>query len=304
MLAWTDPASTPAASTHLVNDLDLAVKDPSGTWTNLSNDEDNLRGLTFTSPAQGTWEVHVIGTSVPQGGPQMFAMTLSENWTLTNLTQDADLDGIEDDDDDCPNTYGRSTVDRVGCPDTDNDGYSNQDSSWTLANGADAFPAEPTQWADGDYDGYGDNAVGFQPDACTSVAGNSTQDRFGCIDSDGDGWSDPGGGYTVESGADACDDVLGASWRDRNGCADEDGDGASDPDPTGASSSNGSAWDVTDGADAFLGDDTQWVDTDGDGYGDNPAPATDPDGCPTQFGDSTADRLGCPDTDGDTYSDP
>ena len=61
---------------------------------------------------------------------------------------------------------------------------------------------------------------------------------------------------------------------------------------------------VTDGADAFLGDDTQWVDTDGDGYGDNPAPATDPDGCPTQFGDSTADRLGCPDTDGDTYSVP
>ena len=304
MLAWTDPASTPAASTHLVNDLDLAVKDPSGTWTNLSNNEDNLRGLTFTAPAQGTWEVHVIGTNVPQGGPQMFAMTISEDWALTNLTQDADLDGIEDGDDDCPNDYGRSTIDRAGCPDTDNDGYSNQDANWTLANGADAFPAEPTQWADSDYDGYGDNAVGFQPDACTSVAGNSTQDRFGCIDSDGDGWSDPGGGYTVENGGDACDAVLGTSWRDRNGCADEDGDGASDPDPTGASSSNGSAWDITDGADAFLGDDTQWEDSDGDGYGDNPAPATDPDGCPTQFGDSTADRLGCPDTDGDTYSDP
>ena len=49
-LSWTDPASTPSASTNLVNDLDLAVKDPSGTWTNLSNNIDNLRGLSFASP--------------------------------------------------------------------------------------------------------------------------------------------------------------------------------------------------------------------------------------------------------------
>ena len=48
-LSWTDPASTPSAGTNLVNDLDLAVKDPSGTWTNLSNDLDNLRGLSFAS---------------------------------------------------------------------------------------------------------------------------------------------------------------------------------------------------------------------------------------------------------------
>ena len=50
VLSWTDPASTPAAATNLVNDLDLAVKDPSGTWTNLSNNLDNLRGLSFLFP--------------------------------------------------------------------------------------------------------------------------------------------------------------------------------------------------------------------------------------------------------------
>ena len=46
-LSWLDPASTPSASTNLVNDVDLAVKDPSGTWTNLSNNLDTLRGLDF-----------------------------------------------------------------------------------------------------------------------------------------------------------------------------------------------------------------------------------------------------------------
>ncbi len=61
---------------NLVNNLDLAVKDPSGTWTNLSNNVDNLLGLTFTSPAQGQWEVHVIGTNVPTG-PQKYALVIA-----------------------------------------------------------------------------------------------------------------------------------------------------------------------------------------------------------------------------------
>ena len=72
----------------------------------------------FTSPQSGTWEVHVVGSNVPTG-PQKFAISLSEDWALTNTTQDADLDGVEDDDDDCPNTFGTSTIDRLGCPDTD-----------------------------------------------------------------------------------------------------------------------------------------------------------------------------------------
>ena len=46
-LAYNDPASTTAAATNLVNDLDLNVKDPSGTWTNLVDDLNNLRILNF-----------------------------------------------------------------------------------------------------------------------------------------------------------------------------------------------------------------------------------------------------------------
>ena len=293
-LTWTDPASTPAASTNLVNDVDLALKSPSGTWTNVSNNLDNLRGLTLASPAQGTWELHVLGTNVPTG-PQFFAVALTGDYSLSNLTQDTDLDGYEDDDDDCNTTAGTSTADRTGCPDTDGDGYSNPDGTWTVNNGADAFPSVPTQWADSDFDGYGDNPLGFEPDACTATAGNSTGDRFGCLDTDGDGYSNPDGTWTTANGADACDGVSGTSSQDRNGCADQDGDGYSDPD---------GSWGTANGADAYPTDDTQWADSDGDGYGDNPPPATAGDSCPSVNGASDQDRYGCADSDGDGYSDP
>jgi len=293
-LSWTDPASTPTASTNLVNDLDLAVKDPSGTWTNLTNNLDNLRGLTLSNPAQGTWEVHVVGSNVPTG-PQFFALAMTGDYSLTNLTQDTDGDGYEDNDDDCNTTAGTSTADRTGCPDTDNDGYSNPDGSWTVNDGADAFPSDSTQWEDSDFDGYGDNSAGTEPDACISLAGNSTADRYGCTDTDGDGFSDGDSGWTTANGADACASLSGSSDEDRNGCPDQDGDGYSDSD---------SGWTTANGADAFPTDITQWADSDSDGYGDNPPPATTGDGCPSNAGDSTQDRYGCTDTDGDGYSDP
>ena len=102
-LAYNDPASTTAAATNLVNDLDLNVKDPSGTWTNLVDDLNNLRILNFSSPAQGTWEVHINGTSVPVG-PQFFSIAINQDIPLVNLTEDA-LDGVEDSVDDCPTTF-------------------------------------------------------------------------------------------------------------------------------------------------------------------------------------------------------
>ena len=146
-----------------------------------------------------------------------------------------------------------------------------------------------------DFDGYGDNPVGFEPDACTATAGNSTGDRFGCLDTDGDGYSNPDGTWTTANGADACDGVSGTSSQDRNGCADQDGDGYSDPD---------GSWGASNGADAYPTDDTQWADSDGDGYGDNPPPATAGD--KLSFGERCLDqdRFGCTDSDGDGYSDP
>ena len=48
-------------------------------------------------------------------------------------------------------------------------------------------------------------------------------------------------------------------------------------------------------------DASQWVDADGDGYGDNPA-GTMGDACPGVTGASSVDRYGCP-MHGDGYSD-
>ena len=151
---------------------------------------------------------------------------------------DADHDGIRDSLDDCPMTHGTSTEDRLGCPDTDDDGWSDD---------GDAFVFDITQWADGDSDGYGDNpAPASAPDDCPDVWGNSTLDSLGCLDSDGDGWSeasdsypndkllwsdDDGDGYADQSGTDLSDDcpeVAGTSTEDRLGCIDTDGDGWSD----------------------------------------------------------------------------
>ena len=303
MLSYNDATSSPVVSANLVNDVDLAVKAPDGTWTNLSDSTNNLKGLTFASPAQGVWEIHILGTSVSVG-PQFFSVAVNSGYAMVNLTQDADLDGTIDEDDECAFTFGTSSIDRLGCPDTDGDGYSDPSFNWTLANGADAFINDSTQWADQDGDGYGDNPSGTTPDSCTNTVGTSSGDRYGCVDSDNDTYSDPEttlGGWTIIQGADGCKDVFGTSSNDRNGCPDDDGDGYSDPDPTGA---NGPVWSVSDGADAFTGDSTQWVDTDGDGYGDNPPPATLGDGCPNNSGTSTQDRYGCTDSDGDGYSDP
>ena len=67
---------------------------------------------------------------------------------------------------------------------------------------------DATQWNDSDGDGYGDNPVGNSPDACPNVAGYSTIDRFGCIDSDFDFYSDPDVDYTVTDGADALPSMM------------------------------------------------------------------------------------------------
>ena len=275
MVSWTDPASTPAASTNLVNDIDFAVKDPNGNWVEYGNNLDNLIGTSISSPMAGQWEIHVNGTSIPTG-PQKFAMVIDAPYSMINMSADADGDGYIDTLDDCPNTNGYSTQDRTGCPDGDGDGWSNV---------GDDFPNEVTQWADSDTDGFGDNPGGLNPDSCTSVIGTSSGDRYGCLDTDSDSWSDPDGGWAAIQGADACDSIWGNSTLDRNGCLDNDGDGQSDLN------------------DILENDSSQWLDNDGDGYYDNANPATNWDDCPSVEGYSTVDLQGCLDTDGDGVSD-
>ena len=97
--------------------------------------------------------------------------------------------------DDCPNIEGNSTNDRVGCLDSDGDGWSNSDENWTVNDGADAFENDKTQWKDLDKDG--DRKISFDEfiddDDMFSDVGSKTEfqelkDEFDRYDTDGDGY--------------------------------------------------------------------------------------------------------------------
>ena len=311
-------------------------------------------------------------------------------WQDETQWADSDGDGYGDNlsgnnADDCPTIPGNSTIDRLGCLDSDGDGRSDEDSNWFISNGADGFPFDATQWieddgdgfgdnysftldnesmrinengdafiydftqwADKDGDGFGDNPAGLEADDCPNQAGTSHIDKLGCLDSDSDGWSDEADEFPDEGSqwADTDGDGYGDNWGgnsadqcvetpysevelvDSNGCGpserDSDSDGIKDisdacPNtPLSQSTivrSNGCSeqesdddgdgvFNPEDGPNGiFKNDPTQNSDTDLDGYGDNPN-GTNGDECPNRYGNSTADRLGCIDTDGDGYSDP
>ena len=235
-------------------------------------------------------------------------------------TQWADSDGdwvgdeqMSDRADGCPTIWGNSLYDRLGCVDSDGDGWSDPDAGWpatTDCYGADAFPTDPTQWCDEDNDGYGSNQSGNNADECPNQAGTSFEDRIGCADRDGDGYSNAGDPFPDDS----------TQWADRDG--DNRGD---NPNGTNADifPDDASQWKDTDGdgygdnqggfnGDAFPYDANQWDDTDGDGYGDN---FIDEDGdgvsegssdvCPLVSGNSNDPTTrGCTDSDSDGYVDP
>ena len=121
---------------------------------------------------------------------------------------DGDGDGYGDNQngnqpDFCPGVFGTSNKDLFGCRDSDGDGWSDV---------ADQFNNDNTQWFDQDGDGYGDEINGNLPDSCPDVFGNSTIQRYGCLDSDGDG----------------LDDELDAFPNDSTETVDSDGDGVGD----------------------------------------------------------------------------
>lgn len=182
---------------------------------------------------------------------------------------DSDGDGVDDDDDAFPDDsteWSDTDGDGVGDnadTDDDDDGWSDQDEvvcgSELLDSGSvpadsdadgecdaldpdddddgvvdsdDAFPSNPTEWADTDGDGIGNNADG---------------------DDDGDGWGDS---TESDCGSDPMDGEVSPRDIDGDGACnildpDDDGDGVADED------------------DAFPLDNTEWLDTDGDGLGDN-----------------------------------
>tara|TARA_B110000444_G_scaffold256134_1_gene291888 strand:+ start:17039 stop:19552 length:2514 start_codon:yes stop_codon:yes gene_type:complete len=130
----------------------------------------------------------------------------------TDITQWADADG---------DGYGDNA------DGTDGDAFPNNIEQWTDSDGdgfgdnangmeGDKFKFEPSQWFDTDQDGYGDNPEGITPDSCPTANGFSKFDRFGCLDSDLDGYSNPTDSWTVTQGADALPE-QGTQWRDGDG---------------------------------------------------------------------------------------
>lgn len=96
-LVWSDYPSTETASVNLVNDLDLTVSGPSGTflgnvfsagWSAAGGSADrrnNVENVYIQSPAAGTYTVTVKGFNVPNG-PQKFALAVDGgtiSWTPT-----------------------------------------------------------------------------------------------------------------------------------------------------------------------------------------------------------------------------
>ncbi len=199
---------------------------------------------------------------------------------------DSDGDGYGDNlsgvnGDACPDTWGDSWRDVLGCPDVDGDGTSDD---------GDMFPSDWSQWQDSDNDGLGDNwANPHWNDTREShwpgefLPGATNADKHP-LDRDGDGWEDENSSGGVEPWDD-CPDEPGQSWQDRFGCPDSDGDGWSND------------------VDVFSSEPTQWRDSDMDGFGDEPS-GLNGDSCPTIRGSSEHDRMGCPDTDSDGWSDP
>jgi hypothetical protein len=90
-LAWTDTAAAPAANPTLVNDLNLEVVDPSGTYYRGNQysggqsvadpgswDDRNVEEcVRVNSPATGTWTIRVRGQNVATAARQRFAYTIS-----------------------------------------------------------------------------------------------------------------------------------------------------------------------------------------------------------------------------------
>jgi hypothetical protein len=243
------------------------------------------------------------------------SFSTSSNIRLYDL--DTDGDGVTDNADAFP-------LDATQEDDTDGDGYGDD----ANGNNSDKFPYDVSQWADEDGDGHGDNPDGNDSDAFIN---NSEQ----WYDSDGDGygdniqkdqgdrypedstqWSDSDGdgfGDEVDGvNGDNCPTINGFSTIDRRGCKDSDSDGYSNPTEN---------WTIADGADTSVNDKSQWVDYDGDSYGDNLS-GNQPDTCPTEWGNSTntyvpeiandgsltltyvvKEKFGCIDSDGDGFYD-
>jgi subtilisin family serine protease len=80
MLVWTDPPASLSAQTQLVNDLDLVVSGPGGTYYgngNASGDRlNNVEGIVIENPPPGFYQVTVSAYDIPTAS-QPYALVVS-----------------------------------------------------------------------------------------------------------------------------------------------------------------------------------------------------------------------------------
>ena len=143
-------------------------------------------------------------------GTPFFIQNEDELWA-----NDVDRDGFNTTDtgdgliDDCPTTFGTSTIDRVGCADLDEDGVSNLNDLW---------PFDPDQSLDTDGDTYGDNPNGTDGDACPQIPGISNGvGGDGCPPADTDADDDG-----IDDVNDQCPDTPAETIVGLDGCEIED----------------------------------------------------------------------------------
>ena len=278
--------------------------------------------LKIASNFSGTWLIEVIDNSSDVGSVSSLFLdpndtihivyydssakgvkyaTKSMNGAIPGWALDTDNDGIDDSSDDCPNDAGNSTLDQVGCPDLDGDGYSDS---------GDLFPSNPSEWSDTDGDGTGDNSDSFPDNA------NET------MDSDGDGVGNNAdafpndGNETSDSDGDGVGDNGDSFPNDGNETSDSDGDGVGDnadvfPDRFRTKPLIPTSDGVGDNADAFPNNSNETADSDNDGLGDNEDDYpfinnfidSDGDEIPDLFDDFINDPTQWSDYDGDGYGD-
>jgi subtilisin-like proprotein convertase family protein len=108
-LAWTDYPSTPAATTHLVNDLDLRVDGPSGGFAGndffygvsvTEGDPDrlnNLENVYITDPEPGIYSIRISPHAIPSG-PQNYSLVVTGGqFSVTSGPQPAHWSHVVDD---------------------------------------------------------------------------------------------------------------------------------------------------------------------------------------------------------------
>jgi len=123
---------------------------------------------------------------------------------------DYDFDGFADQIDDCGNDFGTSWIDRFGCEDADQDGWSDNGQGYI---DGDKYPDNWKISLDSDGDTYGDN---HGPDCCDTIFDPSVGDEFPYIasqykDRDGDGFGDNDSDSVY---GDFCPFVWGSSYLD------------------------------------------------------------------------------------------